>query len=118
MTANFYILEYFLFIITSDESGSKIFDPGQVGSIFCGSGRVSHFWFRFEFGKFPLKTSNFSIFSLWVKKISSGCIREYPGQRWVSLLFTTGQSKLGSGQGPSLIITLYLQQKLMIFTCL
>jgi len=32
------------------------FDPGQVGSIFCGSGRVSHLWFGFEFGKFPLKT--------------------------------------------------------------
>jgi len=34
----------------------------QVRSIFCGSGRVSHLWFGFEFGKFPLKTSNFSIF--------------------------------------------------------
>jgi len=43
----------------SDESGSKIFDPGRVGSIFCGSGRVSHLWFGFEFGKFPLKMSNF-----------------------------------------------------------
>jgi len=43
------------------------------GSIFCGSGRVSHLWLGFEFGKFPLKTSNISIFcpsgqkkSLWV----------------------------------------------------
>jgi len=37
----------------SDGSGSKIFNPG----------RVSHLWFRFGFGKFPLETSNFSIFS-------------------------------------------------------
>jgi len=36
---------------------------------------VSHLWFGCEFGKFPLKMSNFSIFSLWVKK--------YPGQRRV-----------------------------------
>jgi len=47
-----------------------VMGPGQkflnrVGSIFCdwvGSGRVSHLWFGLEFGKFPLKTSNFSIF--------------------------------------------------------
>jgi len=26
--------------MASDGSGSKIFDPGWVGSIFCGSGRV------------------------------------------------------------------------------
>jgi len=55
---------------SSDGSGSKFFDPGQVGWIFCGSGRFSHFWFGFEFGKFPLKTSNFPIFSLWVKQKS------------------------------------------------
>jgi len=50
-----------------------VMGPGQkfltrVGSIFCGVGRVSHLWFGFEFGKFPLKLSNFSIFSLRVKK--------------------------------------------------
>jgi len=46
----------------SDGSGSKNFDPSQVRSIFCGSGSVSHLWFGFEFGKFPLKMSNFFIF--------------------------------------------------------
>jgi len=40
--------------------GQKI-DPSRVGSIFCGSGRVSHLWFGFEFEKFPIKMSNFSI---------------------------------------------------------
>jgi len=44
-----------------------VMGPGQkfltrVRSIFCGSGRVSHLWFGLEFGKFPLKMSNFSIF--------------------------------------------------------
>jgi len=66
---------------TSDGSGSKIFDPSWVGSIFSGSGWVSHSWFGLEFGKFPLKTSNFSIF--------------FPsGQKKllrVGLLFTAGQ---------------------------
>jgi len=36
----------------------------RVGSgqfLWLGLGRVSHLWFGSEFGKFPLKTSNFSI---------------------------------------------------------
>jgi len=45
--------------VSSDGSGSKYFDPGQVGSIFCGSGRVRHLWFGFEFEKFALKMSIF-----------------------------------------------------------
>jgi len=57
-------------IYLSDGSGSKFFDPGQVGSIFNGLGWVSHLWFGLGFGKFPLTTSNFSIFSLRVKKKS------------------------------------------------
>jgi len=39
-------------IKTSDGSVPKFFDPGQV----------SQLWFGFGFEKFPLKTSNFSIF--------------------------------------------------------
>jgi len=42
------------------------FDPGRV-SVY-GSGRVSHLWFGFEFGKFLLEMSNFQFFSLRVKK--------------------------------------------------
>jgi len=30
-------------IHTSDGSGSKIFDPDHVGSIFCGSGQVGKY---------------------------------------------------------------------------
>jgi len=75
-----------------------VMGPGQnfltrvrVNFLVLGSDRVSHLWFGFEFGKFPQKMSNFSIFSLRVKKISSGHVRKYPGQRRVSLLFTGGQ---------------------------
>jgi len=76
----------------SDGSGSKFFDPGQVGSIFCGSGRVSHLWFGFEFGKFPLKTSNFSIFfTLGQKKSLRVGSKSTRFEGRVSLLFTAGQ---------------------------
>jgi len=67
----------------SDGSGLKFFDPGQVGAIclWLGSGRVSHLWFGLEFGKFPQKTSNFSIFSLRVKKNCLGSGRKVHGSK-------------------------------------
>jgi len=43
---------------------------GAGGSRF-GSGWVSHLWFEFEFGKFPLKMSQFTIFSLQVRSKST-----------------------------------------------
>jgi len=87
--------EHLLFYLPSrmkinDGSGSKNFDPGWVGSIFCSLGRVSHLWFRFEFGKFPLKTSH----RVWSKST------------WVKIgsafYLLRVKSKFGSGQGPSL----------------
>jgi len=61
--------------------GSDQFFVAQVGS-----GQVSYLWFKFEFGKFPLKMSNFSSpfgskKSLWVGSKSTR----------VGLLFTAGQ---------------------------
>jgi len=56
-------------VVGSDGSGSKSFDLGLVGPIFCGLGRVSHLWFEFGFGKFSLKMSNFSIFPLDQKNL-------------------------------------------------
>jgi len=51
-----------------------------------GLGRVSHLWFGSTgFRKFPLDKS------LWIKKISAGQVKKYPGQRWVGHLFTAGQ---------------------------
>jgi len=81
----------------SDGSGSKFFDPGLFGSIFCGLGWVSHLWFGFEFGKFLLKMSNFSIFSLWLKKNLFGLGRKVPGSKMGQPLIYCG-SKVGSGR--------------------
>jgi len=77
----------------SDGSRSKFFDPG----------RVSHLWFGFEFGKFPLKMSNFSIFftSGQKKSLRDGSERTRVEGRSASYLLRV-KSKLGSGKGPSL----------------
>jgi len=65
---------------------------GQFFVARVGSGQVSHLWFGLEFGKFPLKTSNFSFFfPSGQKKIASGQVGKYPGQSRVGLLFTAGQ---------------------------
>jgi len=78
---------------SSDGSGSKIFDLGQV----------SHLWFGLRFVKFPLKVSNLSIFcpsgqkkSLWVGSEST----QVEGGLASYLLLV--KSKLGLGQGPSI----------------
>jgi len=89
---------------TSDGSGSKIFDPGWVNFLWLGSGRVSHLWFGLEFGKFPLKMSNFSIFFPSGQK---NCFRlESTRVKAGSASYLLRvKSKLGSGQGPSLLQT-------------
>jgi len=70
----------------------------RVGLIFCGSGRVSHLWFGLKFRKFPLKMSNFSIFSL---RVGSKSTRVKSGSAFYLMRV---KSKLGSGQGPSLLL--------------
>jgi len=79
-----------------------VIGPGQVFDAQVRSGQVSHLWFRFGFGKFPLKIPNFS---LWIKKIASDWIEKYPVQRRFRLLFTAGQKYawVRTGQGPSLL---------------
>jgi len=47
--------------------------------------------FGFGFGKFPLKMSNFSIFPLGLKIISSGSGLKVPGSKAGWPLFTAGQ---------------------------
>jgi len=59
---------------------------GQFFVARVGSGWVSHLWFGFEFGKFPLKTSNSILFfSLRIKKNLFGSGRKVPGSEstWV-----------------------------------
>jgi len=74
--------------------GQKILTRVGSGQFFVArvrSGRLSHLWFGLEFGKFPLKMSNFSIFfPSGQKKIASGWVGKYPGQSQVGLLFTGG----------------------------
>jgi len=85
----------------SDGSGSKIFDPGQVGSIFCGSGRVGSaiHGLGLNFGKFPLKMSKkFNFFTLGQEKslwVGSESTRIEGGS--ASYLLRV-KSKLGSGR--------------------
>jgi len=87
---------------------------GWVGSTFCSSGWVSHLWFGFRFGKFPLKVSNFSVFSPRVKKkylrVVSKSTRVKGGK---GLLFTAGQkyALVGLSQGPSLLLAQSLKTK-------
>jgi len=77
---------------SSDGSGSKIFVPGQVGSTIYGLGLKN----------FPWKCQIFQFLPFGSKKISSGQVKKYPGQRRFSLLFTAGQKC----QGPSLFHSL------------
>jgi len=78
--------------------------PGLNFLTRVGLGQVSHPWFEYGFGKFPLKMSNFSIFCPSGQKISLDQVKKYPGQRQFGLFFTAGQKYVGvwSGQGPSL----------------
>jgi len=67
-----------------------------------GSGWVIHLRFGFEFGKFPLKMSNFSIFfpKDQKKSLRVGSESTWVEGRSASYLLQVN-SKLGSGQGPS-----------------
>jgi len=73
-----------------------------------GSGRVrlgwvSHFWFEFKFGKFPLKMSNFFPSN---KKIIFGSGQKVPGSKGGRPLIycrsKVSSGRVGSGQGSSL----------------
>jgi len=69
-------------VLSSDGSGSKFFDPGQIGS-----GQPFMVW---GWKIFP-KNVEFLNFSLRVKQISFGGVKKCLGQRQVGLLFTAGQ---------------------------
>jgi len=81
----------FIQIKYSGGSGSKLFDPGRVGS-------ANHLW--------VWETSPKSQISpVCSKKIALGWLKKYPDQRRVGPLFTAGQkyARVGSGQRPSLL---------------
>jgi len=82
--------------------GQNFFTQVESGQFFVvqfGLGRVSHLWFGFEFGKFPLKMSNFSTFVLQGKKDLFGSCQKVSGSkaRLASCLLQI-KSKLGLGR--------------------
>jgi len=85
-------------ICSSDGSGSKIFDPGWVGS-----DHPSMVWVR---KIFPKIVKFFNFFTFGSKKISSKSTRVKGGSASYLLWI---KSKLGSGQGPSLICSQQVQ---------
>jgi len=93
-------------------SGQKFLT--RVVSIFCGSGqvesgRVSHLWFGFEFGKFSQKTSNF-LPSGQKKSLRVGSERTRVEGGSVSYLLRV-KSKLGSGRvRPHLYLVGYMPE--------
>jgi len=74
-------------------SGQKFLT--RIGSIFCSSSQVSHLWLGF--GKFPLKMSNFSIFSLRIKKNLYRLGQKVPGSKAGQPLIY-GESKVSLGR--------------------
>jgi len=84
-------------------SGSKFFDLGQVGSIFCGLSQQSMVWIWVW--KISTKNVKFFHFFPFVSK-KSHCVGSKSSRakgRPASYLLRV-KSKLGSGQDPSLII--------------
>jgi len=80
---------------TTDGSGSKIFENffearvrlGQPSMVWVWVWKISPKYFKFYF-------------SLRVKKISTGWVKKYLGQRQVGFLFTAGQKYARVGSGP------------------
>jgi len=109
-------------LLHSDGFGSKIFDLGRVGSIYCGSGWVGS-------GQ-PYKVW------VWIWKISPRNVKffifftfgskKFHWVGWKSTRIKGGlvsyllqvKSKLGSGQGPSLLLQIHLKKCSTSFTFL
>jgi len=72
--------------------------PGQNFLTRVGSGWLSHLWFGFDFGKFPIRRQIFNFFLFRLKKISSGWVKKYPGHRWSASYLLRVKSKLWSGK--------------------
>jgi len=85
----------------------------MVGSGQFFVARVSHLWFGFEFGKFTLTTSNFSIFFTSGQKNLFELGRKVPGSKagWPLIYCGSKVSSVWAGQGPSLILIFSGRQK-------
>jgi len=79
----------------------KIFWPGL--------GRVSHLWFGFGLGNFPLEMSIFQFITFGSIKIKSTQVKD-----GLSSYFLRIKSMLRSGQGPSLVHTCKFKLKISL----
>jgi len=71
---------------------------GRVNFLWLWSGRVSHLWFGFEFGKFSLIRSKFSIFfPSGQKQISSGRVKGGLASYLLRVKSKLGLGRVGSG---------------------
>jgi len=62
-----------------------------------GQARSDIFGLDLGLENLPQKSQMFQFFPFGSKKISLGCVKKYPGQRWIGLVFTVGQKYFGSG---------------------
>jgi len=88
-------------VLGSDGSGSKIFDPGRVGSIFCGLGQVGSgqpfmVWARIRKIS-PKNVKLFNFFPFGIQKNCFGSGRKVPGSKPGQPLIYCG-SKVSSGR--------------------
>jgi len=76
---------------------SAFFDFFKLNIVFSAFYSLVWVWIW----KISPKITIFQFFLPVIKKISSGRVKKYPGQRQVSLLFTARQkyARVGSGQG-------------------
>jgi len=81
----------------SNGPGSNIFELDQVWSAIFGLGM-----------------ENFQFFCFGSKKISSGCVKKYPGQSQVGLIFSADQkyARFGSGQVRARLYYRHYQKKI------
>jgi len=99
---------FHLCLWTSDGSWSKLFDPGWVGSIFCGSGWVGSgqpflVWV-WIWKMFPKNVKFYNFFTFRSKKISSGRVKKYPVKGRSASYLLRVKSKFGLGQCPPLYV--------------
>jgi len=91
---------YLLRVKSSDGSGSKNFDPGRVGSIFCGSVWVGSdiYGFGLNFENFPKNVKFFNFFPSGKKKLLRVGLESTRVKAGSASYFLRVKSKLGSGR--------------------
>jgi len=74
---------------------SKLFDPDQVGSFFCGSGQVGTCRPTLGLENFSVKSQILYSFTFGSKKVSLGRIKKYQSQSWLAPNFLWIRTMIG-----------------------